>query len=214
MNVAGRPNAAGGVRYTGDGRPSALAGAATALCYWLLTTCLVAAAVLFGAKFLVRGVTRLGTPAGMAAPMMHYDGALYARIAAEGYDYDPDEASLVVFFPGFPLVARGLGALSSVRTEWALLAVANAALAAACVVMWRYAQTRSGGWPASLVQKGEAGDSGDDGERSATQDMPTPRQAGVTACHPDRPETVLHAPYVPIPATAGQGGIYAACARC
>jgi hypothetical protein len=40
-----------------------------------------------------------------------YDAGWYAHIATEGYSYTPGQQSPVAFFPAYPVVLRGLGAL-------------------------------------------------------------------------------------------------------
>lgn len=42
---------------------------------------------------------------------VRYDAGWYAHIATQGYSYTPGQQSPVAFFPAYPLVLRGLGAL-------------------------------------------------------------------------------------------------------
>lgn len=71
-----------------------------------------------------------------------WDGGWYARIATDGYTYDPRRESSVAFFPAFPLLARGLMALTGMRAEAALLAVSHLFLLASFILAARYVRLR------------------------------------------------------------------------
>lgn len=66
------------------------------------------------------------------------DGFWYQRIAAYGYDYDPDKQSSVVFFPLFPLLGGTIRAITGLSALPALLIVSWSAYVAAGLALIRY----------------------------------------------------------------------------
>ncbi len=71
-----------------------------------------------------------------------YDAGWYAHIATEGYSYTPGQQSSVAFFPLFPLVLRGLGALGlDTFLAGVLLTMVCGLLALVLFVQW--ARTRT-----------------------------------------------------------------------
>jgi len=81
-------------------------------------------------------------PRGCLEALTRYDGMRYAEIARCGYSYRPGALSTVAFFPGYPLAARAVATVTGLSTCWSLVAVSNAALAGAFVVMSAYARAR------------------------------------------------------------------------
>ena len=69
-------------------------------------------------------------------PFLAWDGTWYARIAADGYSFNPHDRSSVAFFPLYPLLARCLSVLMPV--PYALLAVSNAFAFLSSVVLFHY----------------------------------------------------------------------------
>src|SRR6185312_9134621 len=72
-----------------------------------------------------------------------YDGDHFTRIVERGYHYDPERASSVAFFPGYPLLARILAALSGCSAHVALLVTANASMLAALIITAAYLRTKA-----------------------------------------------------------------------
>lgn len=72
------------------------------------------------------------------------DGALYLMIAKDGYTYDPEEGSLVAFFPLYPMSVRAIVCATGLSYEAATLVVAHAYLAGAFVGLSFYARRRFG----------------------------------------------------------------------
>lgn len=69
-------------------------------------------------------------------------GRPYLEIASRGYSYDPRHASTVAFFPGLPLAARGLSALTALPMEAALPLASNLCGVGAFAAMACYARRR------------------------------------------------------------------------
>ena len=118
---------------------------------WYLTGLLAALGFSFG-FYLVR-------PASGALPERRdwldaftwMDGKWYKQIAAEGYHYDPANRSNVAFFPVYPLLGRGLMAVSGLRAEAALLIVSNLSFLAALAMLAFYCRERDPAAPAELA---------------------------------------------------------------
>lgn len=86
------------------------------------------------------------------AACFRFDAIHYRDIIQKGYSYDPDQGSLVAFFPAYPLLARWLGAALRLSAEEAALLTANLALLGAFVLLSRYVRVR---WPeATREQRG------------------------------------------------------------
>ncbi len=97
-----------------------------------LTSGMVLVAAMLGLsvfRFPVPGAAAEDAVARLAAG----DGLWYASIAHRGYERDGAAFQDVVFFPAFPLVSRWLASTVSLRTEVALLVVANLCLLGAFV---------------------------------------------------------------------------------
>jgi hypothetical protein len=95
--------------------------------------------VVFGADFLKlcrrhSAANEVDVPQRFAA----WDGRWYVGIVQHGYSYDPKERSNVAFFPAFPLLARGVAAITGMSAECALLAVAHLSLVGCFVVLAAY----------------------------------------------------------------------------
>lgn len=122
-----------------------------ALTYWYLTGLLAALGLSFG-FYLVK-------PAhGPAAENRDFldaftwmDGKWYKQIATDGYRYNPKARSNIAFFPVYPVLARGLIALTGMRAEVALLIVSNASLLAALAMLAFYVRARYPDAPAELA---------------------------------------------------------------
>jgi hypothetical protein len=93
---------------------------------------------------------------GLAADMCSWDGDWYARIVSVGYDFAPGQQCSIVYFPAYPLIARGLRAIIGFSPELSLLITSNAFLIAA-MVLFRYylkqprALDRDRAWPRYAV---------------------------------------------------------------
>jgi hypothetical protein len=76
--------------------------------------------------------------------MVHWDGAYYRDIARDGYSYKPGRQSTIHFWPLYPLVARGVMALTGLPAEYALVLVSHVCFAAAIFLLGRYIDLRIG----------------------------------------------------------------------
>ncbi len=148
----------GSEKYDPPSTPgSAVAGFARAdlvvgIVWYGVATLLVATGVLFGANYL--SPVEPGATAGGADPVascVRFDGGHYRDVAQRGYDYDPETRSMVAFFPAYPLTVRFVSAVTGLRTEAALLAVSNACLASAFILMASYSRLRAGAGRAGRV---------------------------------------------------------------
>lgn len=113
---------------------------ATAAVCWYSSGFIVALAFAFGFDFLQR-TSGLETDAGMldAAVISGW----YPEIVRNGYFYEPRRRSSVAFFPAYPLLARGIVAVTGMRAEAALLFVSNASFLAALAFLGVYVRSRS-----------------------------------------------------------------------
>jgi|SRR5579884_1481298 len=116
------------------------------LAAYYLTSLPVFASVFFAISF--------GTPASSGSDPIsacfHFDALHYLDIIRGGYSYDPDQGSLVAFFPAYPLLSRWIGQSMHVTSEEAALLTANLALLGAFVLLARYVRVR---WPEATAEQ-------------------------------------------------------------
>jgi hypothetical protein len=117
--------------------------------------CLTSLPVLIGVLF---GIDFVSEPedgnaelfANVVTACSRINGRDYTRIIRDGYSFNPRQCSAVAFFPAYPLLSRGLWAVSGLSPEASALLVAHAALAAAFILMARYTRAR---WPEASAQQ-------------------------------------------------------------
>jgi hypothetical protein len=80
----------------------------------------------------------------------HADALHYLDIIRQGYSYDPDQRSLVAFFPAYPLLSRWIGQAARLPSEEAALLAANLALLGAFVLLASYVRVR---WPEATAEQ-------------------------------------------------------------
>jgi hypothetical protein len=97
----------------------------------------VFAGVLFGCTFV-----KSDDPVPFLDSLARYDGLNYKRIADEGYEYSPQRASLVAFFPAYPLISKCLARLSGWGTLQAMVVVSNICCLMAFVLLAEYLRAR------------------------------------------------------------------------
>jgi hypothetical protein len=115
------------------------------LAYYWATSLVVFLGGAFGVAFLRKSTVQGDVfDDGQGPFYMNWDGQWFLSIAKSGYFYNPEKFSSVNFFPAYPLAARFLSALTGLRTESALLAVANLSLLATFVLMAWYCGERGG----------------------------------------------------------------------
>lgn len=83
------------------------------------------------------GIAAADQPSAMES-CFHYDGGHYLHLVERGYWFDPDRASGVAFFPGYPLAARTIIAVTGLSSRVALLLASNLALIAAFAAFSAY----------------------------------------------------------------------------
>jgi hypothetical protein len=78
--------------------------------------------------------------------LLQWDSEWYFRIATQGYRYsgDPTVPQNIVFYPLYPMLARGLAAIGGVAPPDALLLVSNLAGLAAIVVLFKLVREEFG----------------------------------------------------------------------
>lgn len=120
--------------------------------YYYITSAIVVVGAAFGLDFVERASATYGgsRPSSLVQALGVWDGQSYARIANEGYAYDPAKQSRVAFFPAYPLLAAGLAALTSMRVELALLIVSHLFLLAAFALAALFVHARYPGQDAKL----------------------------------------------------------------
>src|SRR5262245_24609462 len=91
-------------------------------------------------------------PLDSIAVIAQWDGAWYREIVENGYSFAPRGQSSVAFLPAYPLTARGLVAATGMRTDLALIIVAQLCFVAVCVAAAAYARQR---FPANESGDGE-----------------------------------------------------------
>ncbi len=109
---------------------------------WLSTTLLVAAGTLLGNDYVGRSVTAPSRNADLISSLARGDGRKYKQLIEDGYSYLPDEPSNIAFFPAFPALASLLVDCTGIRTELALVLVAQFFFACASIVLVLYLRLR------------------------------------------------------------------------
>lgn len=123
---------------------------------WLSTSFAAAVVYLFSGLLVFGGVVLghdfFGLPDGVPERAkekeyheccVNWDGWSYARIAERGYEYAPDRASNVAFFPLLPMLAAGIHRLTGVSVPWSLLLISNGCLVGAFAVLREYVQDKT-----------------------------------------------------------------------
>lgn len=107
----------------------------------------VALGLVFSQKYLAIGRTDIWS----AGPIWYYqllqwDSEWYFKIATEGYRYngDPTVQQNIVFYPLYPMLARGLATISGLTPADALLLVSNVAGLFAVVVLFKLVREEFG----------------------------------------------------------------------
>ncbi len=105
---------------------------------YYLTSLIAVIGVAFGHEFLKLPLHARAKAADFPAAFANWDGEYYVEIADKGYRYDVNVPSNVAFFPALPLLARWLTTLTGLRTDAALLIVAQVSLAGAFMLLAAY----------------------------------------------------------------------------
>ncbi len=97
--------------------------------YYGISAFIVFAGVCFGRTF----IPQQYHPRGGGSPRLldsfaNWDGYWYAKIARNGYSYDPRAQSSVAFFPAYPVLTMAVSRLTGMDTEAGMLIVSHVAL--------------------------------------------------------------------------------------
>lgn len=114
---------------------------------YYLTSLPVLLGLLFGAEFLCSGRGDTSDP---VTACIHADSIHYLDIIRHGYSYDPNEGSLVAFFPAYPLLGRWIGQTIGILPVEAGLMVAHMALLGAFALLARCVRVR---WPEATTEQ-------------------------------------------------------------
>ncbi|HBJ34121.1 MAG TPA: hypothetical protein DDZ51_05030 [Planctomycetaceae bacterium] len=118
----------------------------TGFTFYYLSTVLVVLGVAFGTEL----IPRRNLPSvnqndpGLPHALANWDGVWYARIVRDGYEYNPQRASSVAFFPLYPVMGKALTLLAPISEEVALLVVSHASLLALFSIVFLYVHDRYG----------------------------------------------------------------------
>ncbi|MGH7171280.1 MAG: mannosyltransferase family protein [Gemmataceae bacterium] len=119
----------------------------TAVCYWT-TAAIVVLGVCLGHFYLTdsRNTDYFHSThrTDVVAAFANWDGRWYARIAREGYSYDPKAMSSVAFYPAFPLTGRVLAWGTGLDYDLALTLAANVCFFLALALLGDYLRRRPG----------------------------------------------------------------------
>lgn len=110
--------------------------------YYYFTSAIVLLGVVFGQRYLTPARDLAPADQDIVSRLCNWDGRWYEIIVDHGYAYRADGKSSVAFFPLFPLLAKGLQAITGWPTRWCLVVVAHACLLAAFMVAAAYFQER------------------------------------------------------------------------
>ena len=110
--------------------------------YYLLTSAVVVCGVSFGVTFIKPSDHPMAKEESVVSAFANWDGEWFTEIARNGYSYNPDAASSVAFFPGYPVAGRIVMQVSGLRAEVALVLTAHLFLLASFVALLVYARER------------------------------------------------------------------------
>ena len=98
---------------------------------YYISSLVVVCGVFFGLDFIPRQYYDFKAYAIVQPPkstlwaFAHWDGVWYRDIAENGYEYNPDEGSYVIFFPGYPVLGHLVDRVTNVGSLLALLTVSH-----------------------------------------------------------------------------------------
>lgn len=117
-----------------------------AVSIYLCSRAVVALGLLFSQKYLPIDVNVWSAGPYWYHQLLQWDSEWYFRIVTEGYRYngDPTLAQNIVFYPLYPMLARGLAAISGLAASDALLVVSNIAGLLAIVFLFKLVREEFG----------------------------------------------------------------------
>jgi len=117
-----------------------------AILIFLCSRVVVALGLVFSQKYLPSAIERWSAGPLWYHQLLQWDSEWYFKIATEGYRYngDPTIQQNIVFYPLYPMLARGLAASSGLMPADALLLVANVAGLLAVVALFKLVREEFG----------------------------------------------------------------------
>jgi Gpi18-like mannosyltransferase len=117
-----------------------------AILIFLCSRVVVALGLVFSQKYLPSAIERWSAGPLWYHQLLQWDSEWYFKIATEGYRYNGDLTiqQNIVFYPLYPMLARGLAAISGLTPADALLLVANVAGLLAIVALFKLVREEFG----------------------------------------------------------------------
>jgi 4-amino-4-deoxy-L-arabinose transferase-like glycosyltransferase len=117
-----------------------------AISIFLCSRAVVALGLVFSQKYLPIAADVWSAGPFWYHQLLQWDSEWYFRIATEGYRYsgDPTVPQNIVFYPLYPMLARGLAAISGLTPPDALLLVSNVAGLSAVVALFKLVREEFG----------------------------------------------------------------------
>src|SRR3954471_25030138 len=110
-----------------------------AILIFLCSRVVVALGLVFSQKYLPSSIERWSAGPFSYHQLLQWDSEWYFKIATEGYRYngDPTIQQNIVFYPLYPMLARGLAAIGGFTPADGLLLVSNVAGLLAVVALFK-----------------------------------------------------------------------------
>jgi 4-amino-4-deoxy-L-arabinose transferase-like glycosyltransferase len=110
-----------------------------AICIFSCSRLVVALGLVFSRKYLTNGADVWSAGPMWYHQLLQWDSEWYFKIVTEGYRYngDPTIQQNIVFYPLYPMLARGLATISGLTSADALLLVSNVAGLLAILVLFK-----------------------------------------------------------------------------
>ena len=117
-----------------------------AVSIFLCSRVVVALGLVFSQKYVPSAIERWSAGPLWYHQLLQWDSEWYFKIATEGYRYNGDPAiqQNIVFYPLYPMLARGVAAIGGLTPADALLLVANVAGLLAVVVLFKLVREEFG----------------------------------------------------------------------
>jgi hypothetical protein len=117
-----------------------------AISIFLISRAVVALGLLFSRKYMPIDPATWSAGPGWYHQLLQWDAEWYFRILTDGYAYngDPTISQNIVFYPLYPMLARGLMAIAGIGAPNALLLVANIAGLGAVVLLFKLVREEFG----------------------------------------------------------------------
>jgi hypothetical protein len=117
-----------------------------ALLIFACSRLVVALGLVFSEKYLTSSIERWTAGPRWYHQLLQWDSEWYFRIVTDGYQYngDPTIQQSIVFYPLFPMLARGVATLGGLTPADAMLLVSNAAGLLAIVILFKLVREEFG----------------------------------------------------------------------